>query len=306
METTALTTRVIAGALYARSATPYAFDLRVHELGHGHVEATAMPRHAWHEVAALSLEAEHDYAQCVADDAPPTRQELLDRAADNRDRATRRARTMVRRLAKAKGLSVLLTLTYRENVIDRSRMARDFDVFRKRVNRVLNPGEVAGKNLDFVCVFERQKRGAWHAHIAVPRILTHYMARGQLVRSYDLLRSIWQAVVGEFEGKTGGNIDVSRNKRVSRSTAKLAAYLSKYIGKTFDQAEKFVNSYSASGRALPAAVTERVLTTSQCDAISALVGLIRGEIDAPGIVFHQAVIDGGGYYLCLSPPDRGR
>jgi hypothetical protein len=295
METSALISRVIAGTLYARSGTPYAFDLKVHDLGHGHVEATAMPRFAWHEIAALEKDAEAAYELCVARPPAVTQQELLDRAAANRERSTRRARTMVRRLAKTKGLSVLLTLTYRENMCDRARMARDFDVFVKRLRRTI-PG------FEYVCVFERQKRGAWHAHIAVPRILSHYLSRGQLVRSYDLLRSMWRGVVGT----DNGNVDVSRNKRVNRSSAKLAAYLSKYIGKTFDQAEKFVNAYSASGRALPAAITERVLTASQADAISALVDLLRLEAERPGVEFHQALIDGGGYFLCLSPPDRGR
>jgi hypothetical protein len=92
---------------------------------------------------------------------------------------------------------------------------------------------------------------------------------------------------------------------VSRSSAKLAAYLSKYIGKTFDQAEKHVNSYSASGRALPPAIVERLLTQDQCAAMKALVNLLVPELTA-GAEIHQALLDGGGYFLCLSPPDRGK
>jgi hypothetical protein len=291
--------RIIAGTLFTRATTPYAWDLKVHELGHGHVEAIALPCYAWHEVAALEAAAQLDYDECLANPPEPTLRELLDRVALNRERSTRRARTSVRRLAKFKGLSVLLTLTYKENMRDRERMARDFDVFVKRVRRVI-PG------FEYVCVFERQKRGAWHAHIAVPRVLSHYLHKGQLVRSYDLLRSMWRAVVGMFEGAPGGNVDVSRNKRVNRSSAKLAAYLSKYIGKTFDQAEKHVNSYSASGRKLPDAIKERILTTSQSEAISALVDLLRADLDGGPCEFHQALIDGGGYYLCLSPPERGK
>lgn len=291
---TALQTRVIDGTLYARCATPYAYDLRVHDLGHGHVEAVAMPRYGWEEVDALTPAAEADYAAAVACPPPLSAAELLDRAAMNRDRSTRRARTQVRRLAKAKGLTVLLTLTYRENMCDRDRMARDFDVFVKRVRRVID-------GFEYVCVFERQKRGAWHAHIAVRRIQSHYVHKGTLVKSYDLLRSMWRAVVGA----DNGNVDVSRNKKVNRSSAKLAAYLSKYIGKTFDQAEKHVNSYSASGRRLPDAITERVLTAHQGEAISALVDLIRTEVDS-GAEFYQALIGAGGYFVCLSPPDRGR
>jgi len=288
------TTRVIDGALYARSVLPYAFNLRVHDLGHGHTEATALPLYEWREVDALSPLAVADYARCMEEPVPLTPQQLLERAAENRDRTTRRARTRVRRLAKAKGLSVLLTLTYRENMVDRARMARDFDVFVKRVRRII-PG------FEYVCVFERQKRGAWHAHIAVPRILTYYVHKGGLVRSYALLRSLWRAVVGS----DNGNIDVSRNQRVNRSAAKLATYLSKYIGKTFDQAERYVNSYSASGRALPAAVVEKVLTSDQNAAAKALLDLLSIELGGT-FEFHQAFIEGGGYYLCLSPPDRMR
>lgn len=292
--------RIIAGALCTRAPTPYAYDLRVHDLGHGHVEALCMPRYAWHEVDGLHPAALADWEGYGPDffgrptvSPALTEKELLDRAAMNRERSTRRARTQVRRLAKFKGLCVLLTLTYRENMLDRDRMARDFDVFVKRVRRVI-PG------FEYVCVFEKQKRGAWHAHIAVRRILSHYVHKGLMVKSYDLLRSMWRGVVGA----DNGNVDVSRNKRVNRSSAKLAAYLSKYIGKTFDQAEKHVNSYSASGRKLPDAIKERVLTTSQADAISALIELLAPDLLGP-CEFHQALLDGGGYFLCLSPPDAG-
>lgn len=284
-------TRIIDGTLYVRAAQPYAYDLRIHQLGHGHVEATALPRYGWHEVEALTHHAHADYLAEAATPPALTARELLDRAAQNRDRATRRARTKVRRLAKAKGLSVLLTLTYRENQTDRDRMARDFDAFVKRVRRAL-------PSFEYVCVFERQKRGAWHAHIAVPRILSHYAHKGVMVKSYDLLRSLWRGVVGQ----DNGNVDVSRNKRVNRSAAKLAAYLSKYIGKTFDQADRYVNSYSASGRALPDAITERVLTGCQVEAATRLTDLLSIELGNP-CEFHQAWIDGGGVYVCLSPPD---
>jgi len=284
--------RIIAGTLYTRASAPYAYDLRVHDLGHGHVEATALPRYAWHEVGDISSQAAADLAECIAHPPELTRRELLDRVAENRERSTRRARTCVRRLAKHKGLTVLVTLTYRENMCDRDRMARDFDVFVKRVRRVI-------PEFEYVCVFERQKRGAWHAHIAVPRVLSHYLHKGALVRSYDLLRSMWRGVVGA----DNGNVDVSRNRRVQRSSAKLAAYLSKYIGKTFDQAERYVNSYSASGRALPAAVVERIASADQAAAMRALVNLLVPELEA-GADIHQAMLAGGGYFLCLSPPGR--
>lgn len=301
METSALSRanrpvqhRVIDGTLYARETTPYAYDIRIHELGHGHTEATVLPRYAWSEVDNLSQFALADYAAAkghiwsgggwvphVLSD-----QEKLERLTCNRERSTRRARTKVRRLCKAKGLSVMLTLTYQENMLDRDRMARDFDVFIKRVRRV-SPG------LQYVCVFERQKRGAWHAHIAVPRILSHYHHSGVLVRSYDLLRSMWRGVTG-----AGGNVDVSRNKRVGRSSAKLASYLAKYIGKDI-AAGGDGDSYRASGRALPAAVVFRshpVLWDAFCD----LCDLVAGDMTSTSH-FHQAVLDTGGVFVCISP-----
>lgn len=291
--------KIIAGVAYERTETPYAWDIRVHDLGHGHTEATILPRHAWAESTPLSDLAKADQALCAAgwchlggEWVPfvKSKREEAEDAVENRKRATRRARTKVRRLCKAKGLTTLLTLTYRENMVDRDRMARDLDVFLKRVRRVI-PG------FEYVCAFERQKRGAWHAHLAVRRVLSHYSQGGKLVQSYALLRSMWRGVVGV----DNGNVDVSRNRRVQRSSAKLAAYLSKYIGKTFDQAAKFVNTYSASGRALPAAILERV-STCVGDAWSALFDMVAPEV-AKGELY-TATIDGGGLYLCLSPPSR--
>lgn len=293
--------RIIAGTLYERNPTPYAHDLRVYDLGHGHVEALAVPRYGWTEVAALNPHALADWQAYTPDfwgkpttPPPPTEQELLDRAAANRERSTRRARTKVRRLAKFKLLTDMLTLTYREEVTDRERMQRDFDVFIKRVRRAL-PG------FEYICVFEKQKRGTWHAHIAVRRFASHYLHKGCLVKSYDLLRSMWRGVVGA----DNGNIDVSRGKAVRRSTAKLAGYLSKYIGKTFDQAEKHVNSYSASGRTIPDAVLERVASPNLADAIGSLVELITPE--ATKGTWSHCMLESGGWFLCLSPPpDRGK
>ena len=294
--------QIIGDSLIQRQKVPYAFDIRVHDLGGKNLEAVILPRYPSYEVDVLSPEAldaavmakDHTVVNGLWVPSPPlSEQEKLDKAAKNRDRSTRRSRTQVRRLSKYKALTTLLTLTYRENMVDRARMARDFDVFIKRVRRVI-PG------FEYICVFEKQKRGAWHAHIAVRRILSHYAAKGVLTKSYDLLRSMWRGVVGS----DNGNIDVSRNRRVQRSSAKLASYLSKYIGKTFDQAEKYVNSYSASGRALPDAVLQRVTTPSLSVAINALLDLISPELGS--CEFYQAMLDGGGYYVCLSPPDRGR
>ena len=289
--------RTIDGVLYRRHSTPYAYDLRVHELGQ-HVEATAMPRYGWEEVGSVAPGALSDAAMAQGnvwvDGAwqahVPTERELLDKAADNRERSARRARTAVRRLVKVKSLDTMLTLTYRENVLDRPVIMRHLDMVIKRIRRVI-PG------FQYVAVLERQKRGAWHAHLAVERIQSHYLHKGVMVRSYDLLRAIWRAVVGEL----GGNIDVSRSRAARRSSGRIAAYLSKYIGKGLDSCEGG-DSYSASGRALPKPTVVRVLGGDYGAACSELEGLLASFFPAGSYDFHGAHLDGGGYYVALSPP----
>lgn len=285
--------RLIDGALYKREPQPYCYDFIVHDLGHGQAEALSMPRYAWAEVDATAEAIEQAMmaqthirvdGEWVA--YTPTRQELLDKAAKNRGRSAKRAKTKVRRLVKAKNLDTMLTLTYRENMTDRSRMARDFDVFVKRLRRAL-------PSFEYVCVFERQKRGAWHAHLAVQRVQSHYLVKGVLVKSYDLLRAVWRAVVGE------GNVDVSRSIRHGqRKPGKLAAYLSKYISKGFEDGQEG-NSYRASGAALPKPVVMRSLASDGKAAAEELWGLLRSFW--PGAEFHGAWLDAGGYYLSLSP-----
>lgn len=286
--------RIIDGTLYRRLCTPYSYDLRVHDLGHGHVEALAQPRYAWEELGSCSPRAladaemskDHVFADGEWFPKKENPQELLDKAARNRERSARRARTQVRRLVKAKNLDTMLTLTYQENMLERARMARDFDVFMKRVRRLL-PG------FEYVCVFEQQKRGAWHAHIAVQRIQSHYLYRSTLVKSYDLLRSIWRAVVG------AGNVDVSRAMRKrQRNIGKLAGYLSKYIAKGFDAGNEG-DSYSASGRALPKPIVMRSLATDVCSAAADLASAVTAFW--PHGEFYSALLDGGGYYVSISP-----
>jgi hypothetical protein len=168
-------------------------------------------------------------------------------------------------------------------------MGRDFDVLVKRIRRVI-------PDFQYCCVFERQKRGAWHAHIAVPKVLSHYMHKGVLVRSYDLLRSLWRGVVGS----DNGNVDVSRSRRVGRSAAKLAAYMSKYITKGFGDPASVGDSYRASGKALPKPTVVRVHTLSPDEGVTAMLSLLANEIRDCS-EFYSAFLDCGGYFVNLSP-----
>ena len=129
-----------------------------------HWQCLGMPGLSWMRLLRLerAADAQGNIWDAAAGEWVPSAssvKDLEERAAANRERSARRAKTQVRRLIKAKNLDTMLTLTYRENMMDRARMARDFDVFMKRIRRIF-PG------FEYVCVFEEQKRGAWHAHLA--------------------------------------------------------------------------------------------------------------------------------------------
>lgn len=164
----------------------------------------------------------------------PTQDELDARRALSLRVAANRAKTRVRKFCKVIRADSLLTLTYRANMKDLQRCKRHLREFVRRFRRVC-------PNFRAVATFERQKRGAWHVHLATPRIV---LIGGQDVKSYNLIRSIWRAVTGE----DGGNIDVSRRYRAGRmSAAKIAAYISKYIMKAFEDGEAYSNRWTHFG-----------------------------------------------------------
>jgi hypothetical protein len=129
----------------------------------------------------------------------------------NEQRAVRRARSRLRKLLLTAKADHLLTLTYRSNQTDFRQASADLTRFIRLVRE-------KQQNFVFVAVAERQKRGAWHWHLAVP---------GR--QDVNLLRACWRKVVGE------GNIDVSAPKgNEMQRQLKLVAYLGKYLAKGFD------------------------------------------------------------------------
>lgn len=153
--------------------------------------------------------------QWVGDDPALVAAARAEKDAENRARAARRARQTVLHRIKTIKADRLLTLTYRENMQDRERLHRDWQAFVRRLRKV--------QGFEYVAVVERQKRGAFHIHVAI---------RGR--QNYRLLRSVWRSVVGA----DNGNIDVRNPFRERALRHKLGAYLAKYVGKSFaDQDE---------------------------------------------------------------------
>lgn len=286
--------RVIGDTLYKRHSTPYAFDIKVHTLG-SHIEAVAVPRYSWVEVETLSPQALQDMQSAASQvfidgewSPCPPRLTLDEVTQIDRERSARRARANVRRRVKLFELDCMLTLTYKENVLDRERIRRDVDAMLKRMRRLV-------PDFSYVCVFERQKRGAWHAHIACRKIQSHYYRRGQLVPSFTLLRTFWRAVVGV----AGGNIDVSRQRAAKRSVGRLAGYLSKYIGKGFEDGQDG-DSYSASG-SLPKPATTRFDGSCPYAAKDELIRRVLALFPTGCCEFYCAMISESASYAAASP-----
>ena len=110
-------------------------------------------------------------------------------------------------------LDHLLTLTYRENMIEKYTAWHHFEKYIRLVHIYL-PDWI------YVCVMERQERGAIHFHMG---------AKGY--QDVTLLRALWRSVAGE------GNIDVSyvkTKKGVQWKRQRLASYLAKYISKDLE------------------------------------------------------------------------
>ena len=71
----------------------------------------------------------------------------------------------------------MVTLTYRENMLDRELALKHWKAFCRKLGK--------HRQFHYVAVIEEQARGALHFHVAV--------AGRQM---YALLRSIWQGILG--------------------------------------------------------------------------------------------------------------
>lgn len=173
--------------------------VRGRNFGDGQVEITATRFDRY--VGAQSM---NTLPKAKRGESENTDQNLMD--------AAKRAKQQVRLRCKAIGADRMITTTYRENMTDKTRLKKHFDAFRRRVSKI--------QGFDYVAVPERQKRGAWHLHIAV---------KGR--QNYRVLRAIWRSVVGV----DNGNVDVRNPFREKGLRHKLAAYLGKYITKDFSE-----------------------------------------------------------------------
>lgn len=179
-----------------------------------------------------------------------TEEEQQERDEENRRRAGRRAKQTVRWLLKSMQADHLLTLTYRD-IVD------DIEVVKGHWQRFVRLVRKRYPKWQYVCVQELQERGSWHMHIAIRGRGDVYwlrrcwlMSLGHRVHvTYDLDGKKRLLVEVEDNGQwrqalpseVAGNIDLRGPAKrfgghgASWKTEKLAAYMTKYIAKTFEE-----------------------------------------------------------------------
>lgn len=258
-------------------------EVILHDLGHGQREASISRTVWWEHAGTMSDEAYAMYLEQVE-----LHKDDPDKILANRERAARRAKTKVRRICKSLGVDALLTLTYHANMQDLEACKKHMKEFVRRVRKLI-PG------FAYVAAFERQKRGAWHVHMAVHKLPFKLAWAGTKVKSYSVIRAVWRRVVGEL----GGNIDEARKKRHSRkSPAQMAAYISKYILKAFEEGEDHSNRYSSSSYSLPAPVRMRFMSESMAD----LIALVYSELGSDGTLTNPWLSPWGDRFFMTSEP----
>lgn len=282
--------RIIDGYVYEGKPSSDQYNVKMIDLGHGHREALVNRATVWEEVGHVSEQKWRYHLEMLDEMSPELRKKLDEEKAErNANRAARRAKTKVRQLCKAMGVDALLTLTYRDNITDMDVCKAHVKEFVRRMRRVL-PG------FAYVAAFERQKRGAWHVHMAIHALPFQLPWAGVKVKSYSVVRGIWRAVAGA----AGGNIDQARRKRNSRKTsAQIASYVSKYITKAFNEGAQFVNRYSASAVDMPQAVRMRLQGSSLAD----IIGLVYLHMGGAGTITRPWISGWGDVFFMSSEPD---
>jgi len=172
---------------------------------------------------------------------------------ENLNRSIRRAKTTVRWLIQRLGADHMVTLNYRENMLDTDRLKKDFDQFRRLV-------VARYPDWKYIAIKEPQDRGSLHLHMAV---------KGR--QDINYLRACWYKVLG-CSGARGadalGAVHVrGPSKRWGDAGSqwrqdKLAQYLTKYLYKHFDLSEHSSKRYWAS-KGLPSIVVQRYWLGSQ-------------------------------------------
>lgn len=223
-----------------------------------------------------------------------TRDELMQAQVDieNRARAGKRARQRLRYLVKSIGADHMLTFTYRENVKDRDKLASDW----KEFNRLM---KCRYPKWSYISVPERHdseeteegRRGAFHIHAAVSGkqdikwiLRCWLLAIGQPADDV----SDWLIHGVKLGARSLGAVNVEAPSRrwgggaKKWKAGKLAGYLTKYIGKEFEDSDKNAKKYWTSRNIMQPVVSRFWLRSKD------FLGAIREAYD---LVIYRGVDD---------------
>jgi len=164
-----------------------------------------------------------------------------------RVRSARRAGAALRERIITGGLRRMITFTHRENVTE-------LEVSRACVRRFLRLARGKWEHFKWAGAAERQRRGAWHWHLAVN---AYY--------DINVVRDLWRRAAGPLFG----NVNVKAFDSASRG----AFYLSKYLTKTFveeDERPRYGHHYVVA-RGLRVDVRQYLLLGTTQDDLLAFV-----------------------------------
>lgn len=155
----------------------------------------------------------------------------------NRQRAARRRRTVLRRLALVRRYDVMLTLNTRQLENDLSGLVTAFREFRRLVRRQFPDFEYSAVP-ELHPVAEAEGRHHWHIHLACCADAFGLGRSGRKWVPILGLRTLWLRALARTLGCDGA-VNVSpqslKNLRAGRSDPlRLAGYLAKYLGKLGD------------------------------------------------------------------------
>jgi hypothetical protein len=282
--------RIIDGILFEGKTLSDTFDVRLWERN-GHREISARPVVEWSEVCVP------DKAALWVKDEVRDAAYLEEKKLKNLRRAALRAKTQCRRFIKAHGLDEMLTITYRQNQEDEALFKEHMAKWYRRMRKAL--GEFV-----YCAGYEKQDRGAWHAHVACHRLPKHATYKGVKIEAWKLGTTIWRDIVGKTpDGKEGGLVYVGGKpkwgkRRQRMSVGKNAGYVSKYILKHFEDFPEGSNRYSRSnGDVVGKPVTMRLHGKSLAEVIADAFMVFDGEV----VLSHRVSRWSDAWYLSTEP-----
>lgn len=232
--------RYVNGFWFEGEVVPDKWVVRTWE-ANGVMERSAVPYIAWREVGYFGFQRD---GWTMLDPSCLTPEEAEELAKEKAARALRkaamRAKTTCRRVIITEGFNELMTLTYRQDQPDRELCKKHFKEWVRRMKRAL------GGQFRYCAAFEKQERGSMHVHLATHKLPKMVGYQGVKIEAWKLGTKVWRSIVGENNGLcyVGGK---KRGKWYRKWTlAKMAAYVSKYIMKDYEDAPAESNRYSRS------------------------------------------------------------